>query len=173
MIVDLCCGTGGWTAAFLGRHEVIGVDLIHDPRYPREATFLQADVLTLDGARFRGAELVVASTPCDEFAPFGMPWTRRRNPPYPRHGIALFRAAERIAREAGARLILENVRAAQAFVGRAVMHVGPFYLWGDGVPALLPARFTMRKKESYSSAQRLARARIPAALAEHVARIYE
>src|ERR1700691_4406058 len=30
-----------------------------------------------------------------------------------------------------------NVRAAQKFVGNAVHHCGPFYLWGTGVPPLL------------------------------------
>ena len=31
----------------------------------------------------------------------------------------------------------ENVRGAQKFLGFAVHHYGPFYLWGDGVPPLL------------------------------------
>lgn len=32
---------------------------------------------------------------------------------------------------------MENVRAAQAFVGQAKHHCGPFYLWGTGVPTLM------------------------------------
>ena len=32
--------------------------------------------------------------------------------------------------------MMENVRAAQQFVGQAVHHCGPFYLWGSGVPAI-------------------------------------
>src|SRR6202000_521399 len=31
-----------------------------------------------------------------------------------------------------------NVRAAQKFAGNARHHCGPFYLWGSGVPALMP-----------------------------------
>jgi hypothetical protein len=173
MIVDLFCGLGGWTKAFLERGaRVIGVDLVAQPRYPSGAEFLQADCLTLDGAPFRGAALVVASSPCDQFSPYQMPWTRKRNPPYPHEGIALFRAAERIAREAGAPLVLENVRAAQAFVGRAVTHIGPFYLWGDGIPALVPSHVARKKKESYGSKQRAERAEIPAELARQIARFY-
>ena len=34
--------------------------------------------------------------------------------------------------------VIENVRAAQQFVGNAVHHCGPFYLWGTGVPAIIP-----------------------------------
>ena len=33
--------------------------------------------------------------------------------------------------------VMENVRAAQQFVGNAVHHCGPFYLWGNAVPPLL------------------------------------
>jgi hypothetical protein len=172
-VVDLFCGLGGWSKVFIARGaRVIGVDLVAQPKYPSGAEFLQADCLTLDGAQFRGAALVVASSPCDQFSPFAMPWTRKRNPPYPADGIALFRAAERIAREAGAPLVLENVRAAQAFVGRAVTHVGPFYLWGDGIPALIPASVIRKKKESYGSKQRAERAEIPAGLATAIARFY-
>lgn len=173
LIVDLFCGRGGWTKAFLERGaRVVGVDIVKHPAYPSAADFLLADCGTLDGAQFRGAALVVASPPCDEFSRFQMPWTRARNPPYPATGVALFRAAERIALEAGAPLVLENVRAAQRFVGRAVLHVGPFYLWGDGVPLLVPYRVERRKKESYGSPQRAERAEIPPDLAGHVAGFY-
>ena len=174
MIVDLFCGRGGWTKAFLeAGHMVIGVDLTPQPTYPAAAEFRQADCLTLEGTAFAGADLIVASSPCDQFSPFQMPWTRARQPPFPTQGIALFRAAERIAREAGAPLVLENVRAAQPYVGRAVAHVGPFYLWGDGIPALLPKVIQRRTKESYGSKQRAERAEIPIDLARALARFYE
>jgi hypothetical protein len=173
MIVDLFCGRGGWSKAFLARGaRVVGVDIVRQPTYPAAADFLLADCMALDGRQFRGASLIVASSPCDQFSPYHMPWTRKRNPPYPVQGIALFRAAERIAREAGAPLVLENVRAAQPFVGRAVLHVGPFYLWGDGVPPLVPTGVRRKKKESYGSKQRAERAEIPADLAAHLALFY-
>jgi len=173
LAVDLFCGRGGWTKAFLRQgFRVIGVDIVRNPAYPADADFLLADCATLDGAQFAGAAVILASSPCDQFSPFQMPWTRARNPPFPADGIALFRAAERIAAEAGAPLILENVRAAQAFVGRAVVHVGPFYLWGNGVPALVPLSLRRRNKESYGSKQRAERAEIPEDLADHMARLY-
>jgi hypothetical protein len=33
---------------------------------------------------------------------------------------------------------MENVRAAQQFVGKAVHHCGAFHLWGNAVPPLMP-----------------------------------
>ncbi len=62
---------------------------------------------------------------------------------------ALFDACFRIQREACAAagrhipLIVENVRGAQKWVGRAKWHYGSYYLWGD-VPALMPMTRTMR-----------------------------
>ncbi len=41
---------------------------------------------------------------------------------------------------------MENVRAAQQFVGNAVHHCGPFYLWGNGVPALMHKGITKGTK---------------------------
>ncbi len=57
---------------------------------------------------------------------------------------ALFDACFRIQREACEAagryipMVVENVKGAQPWVGRAVWHYGSFYLWGD-VPALMPA----------------------------------
>lgn len=56
----------------------------------------------------------------------------------------LFDACFRIQREAceaaghHISLVVENVKGAQPWVGRAAWHLGSFYLWGD-VPALMPA----------------------------------
>ncbi len=42
-------------------------------------------------------------------------------------------------------LIVENVRGAQKWVGRAKWHFGSYYLWGD-VPALMPITIAQRLK---------------------------
>jgi hypothetical protein len=50
---------------------------------------------------------------------------------------------QREASEAAGRyipLVVENVKGAQKWVGRAAWHFGSFYLWGD-VPALMPITF--------------------------------
>lgn len=63
---------------------------------------------------------------------------------------ALFDASFRIQREASAAagrhipLIVENVRGAEPWVGRARWNFGSFYLWGD-VPALMPATIKAQK----------------------------
>ena len=56
---------------------------------------------------------------------------------------ALFDACFRIQREASEAagrhipMVVENVKGAQRWVGRAAWHYGSYYLWGD-VPALMP-----------------------------------
>ncbi len=109
------------------------------------------DVLTLRGAQFRNASAIVASPPCQEFSYMAMPWTRAKTiaAEY-RTGTrdvatltALFDACFRIQREASEAagrhipMVVENVKGAQPWVGRARWHYGSFYLWGD-VPALMP-----------------------------------
>lgn len=168
LAIDLCCGTGGWTDAFLAAgFRVVGFDVVRSRHY-RGQLVLQ-DIRTIDGRRLSGARIIVASPPCQEFSRFRMPWTRRRNPPEP--DLSLVDACYRIAREAGVPLILENVREAQRWLGRASFAWGAFHLWGDGVPAILP-RAEHRPKESYASTAADLRARIPAALAGFVAEVY-
>jgi hypothetical protein len=82
--------------------------------------------------------LVVASPPCQEFSYRSFPFKRCRElaanvPP----DKSIWEACVRIAKECNAPLILENVRGAQKYMGKAVAHYGSFYLWGD-VPPLLP-----------------------------------
>jgi hypothetical protein len=77
-----------------------------------------------------------------------MPWTRakqiagglRAEVPFPEgydgsrtleELTALFDACFRIAREIGCPIVLENVKGAQPWVGRANAHYGSYYLWGD------------------------------------------
>lgn len=165
-VVDLCCGTGGWTDGFLDRgFKVIGFDIWPSAKY-RGRLVLQ-DVRTLDGKRFRDAAVIVASPPCDEFSRFRMPWTRKRNPPEPK--LDLVQACFRIAQEADVPIVLENVREAQRWLGRAPINLGPFYLWGNGVPPLLPRWFEQQKKERYSSRSKIDRARIPFEIATWIA----
>lgn len=165
---DLCCGSGGWAQGLIDAGwRVIGFDIEPQPLYPGE--FHQVDVKTLSGFDMRDGALIVASPPCEEFTRHGMPWTRASNPPPP--DLSVVEACWRIAKEAGLPIVLENVRTAQGWLGRAKAHVGPFYLWGD-VPALLPPAVKIRKKESYGSKDRLKRARVPEELAAWVGQVF-
>jgi len=153
--IDLFCGLGGWTEGLLAEgYEVIGYDIeAHDygdgKRYP--AKLVLRDVLTIHGSEFKDAALIVASPPCQFFSYCAMPWSRakqltaqvRADPARTDKELALFNACFRIQREAIEAaghfipLVVENVRGAQPWVGRARWNFGSFYLWGD-VPALMP-----------------------------------
>ena len=134
--LDLCCGKGGWTNGLLkAGYQVIGIDI--DDMGGYEGFLLLADVKTFDTCIFKGLKfsLVVASPPCQEFSYRSFPFKKCKNLPPPSKEI--WHNCERIARELNCPLVLENVRGAQPYMGRAAAHYGSFYLWGD-VPALLP-----------------------------------
>lgn len=164
--LDLCCGLGGWTEGLLAAgYEVIGVDVIPHSDYP--APLLRADVRSLKGDWFKDIDLVVASPPCEEFSRHDMPWCRAKNPPEP--DLSIVEACQRLAKEIGAPLVLENVRGAQKWLGKARCKYGACYLWGDGAPETCPKSPPGNGKERLSSKERLRRAKVPIDLARYVA----
>lgn len=151
LAIDLYCGLGGWTEGLLEEgYRVVGFDIERhvygEHRYP--AQLVLQDVLTIHGAQFKDAALIVASPPCQAYSYRAMPWKRAKALPPPDN--ALFNACFRIQQEASDAagrhipLVVENVRGAQKYVGRARWHFGSFYLWGD-VPALMPITTGVRK----------------------------
>jgi hypothetical protein len=176
-MIDLYCGRGGWTRGFMEQgFECHGYD-VEDFSGTYPGVFHRMDARHIDAAKIRaefGTRLAVmcASSPCDEFARFTMPWTRAKNPPEPKLGVELAQTAFHLADATNVPLIFENVRSAQRWLGRAVMHCGPFYLWGSGVPALIPIGVRRRAKESYGSKEKAKRAEIPLDLAGAFARFY-
>lgn len=159
LAVDLFCGLGGWAEGFLFEgYEVVGFDIErHDygaGAYPGQLVI--QDVLTLHGSQFRDAAVIVASPPCQRYSYMAQPWRRakreiewekwNRVSPFSPTGFTLndlFDSCFRIQREASEAagrhipLVVENVKGAQPWVGRAKWHYGSYYLWGD-VPALMP-----------------------------------
>jgi len=144
LAIDLFCGLGGWAEGFISEGwTVIGFDIErHDygtGGYPGQLVL--QDVLTLHGSQFKDAACVVASPPCQAYSYRAMPWKRAKALPPPDN--TLFEACFRIQREACEAagrhipMVVENVRGAQPWVGRAAWNFGSYYLWGD-VPALMP-----------------------------------
>jgi hypothetical protein len=115
---------------------VIGLDLVQYPDYPGE--FIRGDVRQIDAGRLRqidadGASLIVASPPCRDFSDLKRLFGQRTEP-----NLELVSSTIRLARESGIPLVLENVRGLQDHFQPAVGHYGPFYLWGDILPAQIP-----------------------------------
>jgi hypothetical protein len=206
LAIDLYCGLGGWAEGLMAEGwDVIGFDIEEhvygEHRYPGELVI--QDVRTLHGSQFKNAALIVGSSPCQEFSYRAMPWKRAKALGPPLLGMELFDHQFRIQREAcdaagrHIPLIVENVRGAQKWVGRARWNFGSFYLWGD-VPALMPITLKGVKQPgiggarangkgdawfqdgaarhgSKSSARKMASAmiaRIPEPLARHIARVF-
>lgn len=153
---DICCGLGGWTEALLDEgYRVIGFDVeAHDygtGGYPGELRL--RDITTIHGSELKDAALIVCSPPCQRYSYMAMPWSRAKaqaamieadtTGEEMRKLNLLFDTCFRLQREASEAaghhipMIVENVRGAQKWVGRAAYHYGSFYLWGD-VPALMP-----------------------------------
>lgn len=166
--VELFAGTGSWSAGWLalGGRAVL-FDIEHHPWHgpvPEGAELVLQDVLTLHGSQFRNASLILASPPCQNYSYLAMPWSRsksnnsqkakalRRKWETEGPDNRLFDACFRIQREASEAaghhipMVVENVRGAQPWVGRAAWSHGSYYLWGD-VPALMP--FGGRKRMKF------------------------
>jgi hypothetical protein len=146
VVIDLCCGLGGWSHGFLAEGwDAIGFDIekheYGEKRYPGD--LILKDITTLCGYDLRAVNpaLVVASPPCQNYSYMAMPWSRAKE-------IAaeiradesgaklaelnrLYFACFRIARELDVPIVLENVKGAQPWVGRAQANYGSYYLWGD------------------------------------------
>lgn len=151
LAVDLCSGLGGWSDGLIAEGwDVVGFDIERhvygDQKYPGQLVL--QDIRTIDGRQFKGkVSLIVASPPCQKYSYMAMPWTRAkqlavwyRDQAHPERLVELnelFDACFRIAREAECPIVVENVRGAVPWVGRARATFGSFYLWGD-VPALMP-----------------------------------
>ncbi len=159
IVLDGYCGLGGWSEGFISEGwDCIGIDLErHDygtGGYPGK--LILRDMLTVHGSEFKHVDCIVMSPPCQFFSYTAMPWSRakqlakdvRYDPVRLEKELALFKACFRIQREAIEAaghfipMVVENVRGAQPWVGKARWNFGSFYLWGD-VPALMP--ITMKR----------------------------
>ena len=152
-MLDLCCGLKGASEGFKQRGwKVYTLDI--DPRFNPDYV---ADVRywSWQGERLN---FIWASSPCDEFARESMPWCRTGKQP----DMSLVIGCKRIINECDPELgwVLENVRGAQAYLGKSVQNIGAFHFWGR-FPLLGNMDLRIKKKESYGSKQEAERAKIP------------
>lgn len=170
LVLDLFCGLGGWTEAFLNAgYRAVGFDIeahdYGDGGYPGE--LVVCDIRTLNGrdlvSKYGVPNVIVASPPCQEYSYMAMPWKLAKSKikkieadPKERERLTeLFSQCWRIQREASEAaghyvpMVVENVRGAQQWVGRARWNFGSFYLWGD-IPVLMPIPAKIRKTKDGS-----------------------
>jgi hypothetical protein len=165
IVFDLFCGLGGWSEAFIAEgYDAIGFDIeAHDygnGGYPGKLVL--RDIRSITGSElvqtYGVPTIIVASPPCQEFSYMAMPWSKAKekmrkilaDPADQKRLCDLFNQCFRIQREVSEAcghyvpLVVENVRGAQRWVGKARWNFGSFYLWGD-VPALMPIPHKIRK----------------------------
>jgi C-5 cytosine-specific DNA methylase len=159
VVIDLFAGLGGWSEAFIAEgYRAVGFDIeAHDygdgQKYPGELVL--RDVRSITGAdlvrEYGVPAVIVASPPCQEFSYMAMPWSKAKEKQRKIEASQeertrltdlfnqCFRIQQEVSEAAGhyVPMIVENVRGAQKWVGRAKWNFGSFYLWGD-VPALMP-----------------------------------
>jgi hypothetical protein len=130
-VLDLFSGLGGFSQAFLDRgHRVLRID--NDARFQDIPHTVIMDVRHYKPDHH--FDVVLASPPCTEFAPWAMPasWHPDRNPT---PSLELVEEAIRVIRSARPRFwVIENVRGSVRFLrpilGRPVCR-SPQYLWGE------------------------------------------
>ena len=142
-MVDVCCGTRfGWTKGFIAHGwDCTGIDIVDVPDYP--GRFIRADIAHL--IELPEADFYCCSTPCEQFSVHGLRCFFP-NPKWPLIGFALFEHARRLLEATSKPYVMENVRAAQPFIGESSLNCGPFYMWGNCIPALIPAELAYLRK---------------------------
>ena len=132
IILDLYCGLGGWATGLVEKgHHVIGYD-IRDFSIGYPGEFIRADLLNFND--FPSADIIVASPPCTDFSKASFPKTWKsvqRFPPDIQGAKKLFWRVYEINKIVQPKyFIIENVKGAQKYIGRAQMHIGSRYFWG-------------------------------------------
>src|SRR5437870_5082538 len=164
-VIDLCCGTGAWSRAFMRLgFRAIGFDIRRWRGHSYPGELILQDVRDIDGRKLSGCTCIVASPPCTEFSYARPPWPQDLQP----RSLEVVHACIQIACDARAPLVLENVLGLRRWLGAPRHHYGKFYLWGDGVPALLPEGPRWKDKQKQVHRSPLLRAKIPDELASAI-----
>lgn len=163
LVLDLFCGLFGWGEAFADNgYDVVGFDLEDqfknfDKKMPSNCELVLRDIRSITGVdlvkEYGVPTVIVCSPPCQRYSWMAMPWLKAKKAQQEilddktgekkKELNDLFNQCFRIQREVSEAcghyvpMIVENVRGAQKWVGKAKWNFGSFYLWCD-VPALMP-----------------------------------
>ena len=165
-VLDLFCGLGGFSRAFLQRgHDVIGIDVVP----PAD---ILADVRALPLDEDYRPDVVLGSPPCTEFTKWDMPWHQDDTPT-----MELVHAFLAVVEKLRPRWwVMENVRGlARRWERRPAMRCGSRYLWGD-FPLFLIASHKQAEGKwrlSPSPERSRIRAKIPKVISEGLCRSME
>lgn len=164
LLIDLCAGNGTWEEAFRKRNwKILPIDLRLYRNSPPDT--ITADVRRLHGKNFPPADLIVASPPCQGFSYCNTATADREYSP----DLSIVRACFTFAWDNGAPIVLENVGGLQRWLGPSAHHFGKTYLWGNGVPVLLPPGPRWKEKIKMLNTTAMSRSKIPAVLSEAIA----
>lgn len=104
-LLDLFCGAGGGGYGYhLAGFDIVGVDIVAQPRYP--FAFVQADALEYVAAHGREFDAIHASPPCQKFTALGR--LHAANGYYARH-VDLIAETRQALRRLGLPYVIENV----------------------------------------------------------------
>lgn len=155
LMVDLFSGLNG--ASQYARE--IGWDVLSVDNNPEFNPDLCIDIKDLHWMDLpKTIDLLWSSPPCDDFSRESMPWCQTGKTP----DIDLFIASIKLARIIKPKYwIIENVRGAQRYFGRASCHLGPFYFWGWFPKIKSINKFYFKEKLFPSLDRKVKRAKIP------------
>ncbi len=160
LVLDLFSGTGSATQPFVecGKHRVVRVDIAGSPDLRCDVRRLSSWVLS------ETPVFAWASPPCDDFT--DVPWHSELR--LPARGVELWEATLNVVYRAND-FVIENVRGAQRFVGKADYHAGSRYLWTNLHLDSLPKVYGKWRLPP-SPERKMLRSMIPRPLAEAVHR---
>ena len=154
-MLDLFSGRWGWSKAFAARGwECVGVDLVEPPDIPEGCSFFKYDVLKLDLHDIGNFDFICASPPCENFSLFQIR-NFHPDPPYPELGIRLFNHTRALCEASGIPCVTEKYVPRSNSSDAPMRTPGSFFLWGNAVPPLLPAKLTKGMKMNREWCQKL------------------
>ena len=164
-LLDCFCGMGGASEGFHREgFDCTGIDIV-DVGYPY--TFIQADMRDLDGADYRGYDVIWGSPPCRDFTILNdARWKIKKNP---QKGMELVTCFLQFVEDAQPTYwIMENVFGLEKYlpnpkISKAKIGYKKHVFYGNFPPFLFPesTKFKLRESCGWDKMAKWIRAKIP------------